>query len=218
MRKLHLAIITILGIGSIVSFSIVFLTMETRQPIPQAISEANFSSLSAIHPMICEGMPNHTICHGMSMIIDDQKRDYDESPVYDYLNKTVEMDNIMFLYTGSSTPEKDNLNCDNEFPRAINVTFGHHPPIVVFDGYYKVNETRHFAVLLPDGTINSTTLCWAQFTKPKIIEMKDTGLGGVPLYNGMKITWLDKNKTAGIVQHQYQTQDYYNAYIAEVRK
>ena len=154
----------------------------------------------------------------MSMEVDNQNRNYDESRVYDYSNRTVEMDNVTFLYTGSSTPEKDNLNCDTEFPRTINVTFGHHLPIIVFDGYYKVNETRHFAVQLADGTTNSTILCWAPFTKPKIIEMKDTGLGGVPIYNGMKITWLDENKTAGIVQHQYQTDDYYNAYIAKIEK
>lgn len=176
-----------------------------------------FSSLPAIHPQRCEYYPNTTICHGMNMEVDNQNRDYDESQVYDYLNRTVEMDNATFLYTGSSTPEKDNLNCDTEFPRAINVTFGHHPPIVVFDGYYKVNETRHFAVRLADGTTNSTTLCWSQFTKPKITEMCDT-LCLPPLYTGMKITWLDENKTAGIVQHQYQTEDYYNAYIAEVKK
>jgi len=184
----------------------------------QSISNVTFSSLSVIHPQRCEHYPNTTICHGISTEIDNQIRDYDESPVYDYLNRTIEMDNVTFLYTGSSTPEKDNLNCDTEFPRVINVTFGHHPPIVVFDGYYAVNETRHFAVRLTDGTTNSTTLCWTQFTKPKIIEMKDTGLGGVPIYNGMKITWFDKNKTAGIVQHQYQTGDYYNAYIAGIRK
>lgn len=181
-----------------------------------SIRDTAFHSLSVIHPR-CEYYPNNTVCLGMSMAIDNQNRDYDESPVYDYLNRPVEIDNVTFLYTGSSTPEKDNLNCDTEFPRTINVTFGHHPPIVVFDGYHKVNETRHFAVRFADGTTNSTILCWAQFTKPEITEMKDTGLGGVPIYTGMKITWLDKNKTAGIIQHRYQTEDYYNEYIAEVR-
>ena len=176
-----------------------------------------FSSLPVIHPPKCDYYPNDTICYEMTMWVDNQLRDYDESQVYDYLNRTVEMDNVTFLYTGSSTPEKDNLNCDIEFPSAINVTFGHHAPIVVFDGYYKVNETRHFAVRLADGTTNSTALCWSQFTKPKITEMCDT-LCLPPIYTGMKITWLDENKTAGIVQHQYQTQDYYNAYIAEIKK
>ena len=220
MKTLHLTIISAIGIVSIVSLGMIFLfnTHPTSQPMSQPVSYTIFSSLPAIHPPRCEYYPNTTLCHGMSMEVDNQNRDYDESQVYDYLNRTVEMDNVTFLYTGSSTPEKDNLNCDTEFPRAINVTFGHHPPIVVFDGYYKVNETRHFAVRLADGTTTSTTLCWTQFTKPKIIEMRDTGLGGVPTYNGMKITWLDKNKTAAIVQHQYQTEDYYNAYIAEVRK
>jgi hypothetical protein len=41
---------------------------------------------------------------------------------------------------------------------------------------------------------------------------------GTPIYSGMKINWLDKNKTAAIVQHQYQTEGYYNEYLTEVRK
>lgn len=208
----------VVAIVLVISLGIIFLTPHMEQSRSQPISDVLFSSLPAIHPPRCEYYPNTTICHGMSMNIDDQNRNYDESPVYDYLNRTVEMDNVTFLYTGSSTPEKDDLNCDTEFPRVINVTFGHHPPIVVFDGYFKVNETRHFAVRFADGTTNSTTLCWSQFTKPKIIEMTDSGGLGVPIYSGMTITWLDKNKTAAIVQHQYQTEDYYNAYIAEVRK
>lgn len=220
MKTLHLGIISTIGIASIVSLGIIFLltAQPMRQSASQSVSDEIFASLPVIHPPRCEGYQNNMICHGMSTEVDNQNRNYDESPVYDYSNKTIEMDNVTFLYTGSSTPEKDNLNCDTEFPRAINITFGHHPPIIVFDGYYKVNETRHFAVRLGDGTTNSTILCWSPFTKPKIIEMKDTGLGGVPNYIDTKVTWLDKNKTAGIVQHQYQTDDYYNAYIAEVKK
>ena len=220
MKTLHLSIITVIGIASIISLGIVFLfiVQPMKQPMSQSVSDEIFSSLPVIHPPRCEAYQNNMICHGMSMEVDNQNRNYDESQVYDYSNRTVEMDNVTFLYTGSSTQEKDKLNCDNEFPRTINVTFGHHLPIITFDGYYKVNETRHFAVRLADGNTNSTILCWAPFTKPKIIEMKDTGPGGVPIYSGMKITWLDKNKTAGIVQHQYQTEDYYNAYIAEIKK
>jgi hypothetical protein len=129
------------------------------------------------------------------------------------------MDNVTFLYTGSSTPEKDNLDCDTEFAREINVTFGHHPPIVSYDGYYKVNETRHFTAKFQNGDIKQLVLCWAEFTKPKINQMSDVpgSLGG-PIYIGWKINWFDENRSAAIVQHQYQTEDYYNAYIAEIRK
>jgi hypothetical protein len=194
-------------------------TLNLDKTTSQESKHSQSNPLPIIHPPKCEYYSNNTICHGMTTWVDNQIRDYDESQVYDYINRPVEMDNVTFLYTGSSTPEKDNLNCDIEFPRAINVTFGHHPPIVVYDGYYKVNETRHFTVTLADGTINSISLCWTQLTKPKIIEMIDDGGMGTPIYSGMKINWLDKNKTAAIVQHQYQTdENYYNEYIAEVRK
>ncbi|MEO9307588.1 MAG: hypothetical protein ABI342_04650 [Nitrososphaera sp.] len=193
-------------------------TLHLDNTVSQESNISQSNLLSAIHPPKCEYYPNNTICHGMTTWVDNQIRDYDESQVYDSPNRPVEMDNVTFLYTGSSTPGKDNLNCDTEFPRAINVTFGHHSPIVVYDGYYKVNETRHFTVTLADGTINSTSLCWTQLTKPKITEMIDDGGMGTPIYSGMKINWLDKNKTAAIVQHQYQTEGYYNEYLTEVRK
>ncbi len=204
MKTLHLSII----IGSAIAIVIVgsFLMVLSLQYVP-------------IKPQRCDYYPNTTICHGTSMNIDGDNRDYDEAPVFNDLNRPVEFDDITFVYTGSSTPQNDNIDCNTAFPRAINVTWSHHPPVIVmYGGYYKVNETRHFTVMLPDGTTNSTTLCWSQFTKPKITEMIDSGGMGTPIYSGMKINWLDKNKTAAIVQHQYQTEDYYNAYIAEIIK
>ncbi len=153
------------------------------------------------------------------MNIDGNNRDYDEAPVYNDLNRPVEFDDVIFVYTGSGTPHGDNVDCSTEFPRAINVTWGHHPPVIVmYGGYYKVNETRHFIATFPNGQTRSLTLCWAQFTQPKITEMSDSGIGGTPIFTGEKINWFDYNKTAAIIQHRYhEDPQYYNEYIAEVK-
>ncbi|MGI0068718.1 MAG: hypothetical protein ACREAN_00520, partial [Nitrosopumilaceae archaeon] len=145
---------------------------------------------------------------------------YDEAPVVNDLNRPVEFDDVKFVYVGSSTPQNDNMDCSTEFPRAINVTFGHHTPIIVqYGGYYSINETRHFTATFPNGNTKYLTLCWAELTQPKIISMTDSGAMSVPFFTGQKINWFDDNKTAAIVQHSYQQDpQYYNTYIAEIEK
>ena len=202
MKTIHLSIIIGSGITIVIVGTLLILVLLQYTPIK---------------PERCDYYPNTTICRGTSMNIDGINRDYDEAPVFNDLNRPVEFDDIKFVYTGSSTPQNDNIDCSTDFPRAINVTFGHHPAIIVqYGGYYKVNETRHFTATFPNGKTKYLTLCWAQFTNPKIITMVET-LGGSPIFEGGKINWFDDNKTAAIVQHRYRADpQYYNTYIAEV--
>jgi hypothetical protein len=151
------------------------------------------------------------------MEVNNESRIYDGFPIATEINKPVEFDGVRFVYTGSSTPEVDGINCDNVLPRAINSTSGHHQPIIVnYDGYFKINETRHFIATFPDGQVKSLTVCWIGHTMPKVIQMcENLSCGG--MFCPSETSWFDSNKTAGIIQGERCTPNgpYYDKYVAE---
>lgn len=167
----------------------------------------------------CQGPQSDNCISRFSMEQDNESKNYDAFPI-PAVNKPVELDGIKFAYTGSSTPDADGINCDNVFPRAINSTLGHHPPeIVNYDGYFKVNETRHFTATFANGQTKFLTLCWNDMARPKVTQMIDSGLGIGPMFCPSRTSWFDDNKTAGIIQDEYcsdGSQDY-DRYIAEAR-
>ncbi|MGI0088292.1 MAG: hypothetical protein ACREBI_10125 [Nitrosotalea sp.] len=202
MKTLHLTIISVAALAITVSVY-VFLLIQNEP----------------IRPQSCQGNSTNCIISG-GMWIDNRSKNYDAFPITNELNKPVEFDGIRFVYTGSSTPEKDGVNCDNVFPRAINSTTGHHPPIIVnYEGYFKINQTRHFTAKFANGQVKSLTLCWNGRATPKVIQMSDSGLGG-PMFCPQKTSWFDENKTAGIIQDEYCSPNspYYDRYIAETIK
>ncbi|MGH2611670.1 MAG: hypothetical protein ACRDFB_01315 [Rhabdochlamydiaceae bacterium] len=170
-----------------------------------------------IRPQSCQGSQSNNCIYNFGMWMDNRSNNYDAYPVTDKVNKPVEFDGMRFVYTGSSTPDKDGTNCDNIFPREINSTTGHHPPIIVnYGGYFKINETRHFTATFANGQTKFLTLCWNDHVMPKVIEMSDSGLGS-PMFCPSKTSWFDDNKTAGIIQGEYCSPDSpdYDKYIAE---
>lgn len=169
-------------------------------------------------PVPCQPNESGDCLLPFSMVIDDKSLTFDSFPITRE-TKPVQFDGVRFAYTGSSTPEKDGVNCTGVFPRAFNSTVGHHPPIVVpYGGYFQINETRHFEVKFADGLTESLVLCWNGLATPKVIQMSDSGLGG-PMFCPQKTTWFDKDKTAGIVQDEYCSRPgpYYDTYIARAK-
>ena len=166
----------------------------------------------------CSGSQSDNCIYSFSMEVDNESKNYDAFPIHE-ANKPVELDGIKFAYTGSSTPDADGINCDNIFPRAMNSTTGHHPPIIVsYGGYFKINQTRHFTATFENGQTKFLTLCWNGMASPKVIQMSDSGLGG-PMFCPSQTSWFDDNKTAGIIQNEYcspNSPDYYR-YIVETR-
>ena len=164
---------------------------------------------------VCQGSQSDNCISSFSIEQDNESKNYDAFPIPE-ANKPVELDGIKFAYTGSSKPDADGINCDNVFPRAINSTLGHHPPeIVNYGGYFKVNETRHFAATFANGQTKSLTLCWNGMARPKVTQMIDSGLGIGPMFCPSRTSWFDDNKTAGIIQEERCTSD---IYIAEASK
>ncbi len=173
-----------------------------------------------LQPQSCTESESGDCIFSFSMNIDGKNRDYDGFPTVDKVNKPIEFNGVRFVYTGSSTPEIDGINCDNAFPRAINSTLGHHAPIIVnYDGYFQVNETRHFTATLTNGQTKSLVLCWNGNAKPKVIQMFDSGSLTGPMFCPSKTNWFDENKTTGIIQYEYCSPNspYYDRYIAEAR-
>ncbi|MDE1764731.1 MAG: hypothetical protein KGI27_00510 [Thaumarchaeota archaeon] len=174
-----------------------------------------------IRPQVCNGSESTDCIYSFGMWLDNKNRNYNAFPIINKVNKPVEFDGIRFVYTGSSTPKIDGINCDNVFPRAINSTTGHHPPIIVnYDGYFHVNETRHFTATLADGQVKTLTVCWRGNAMPKVIQMsEDFGTGG-PMLCPSKTDWFDENKTAGITQEEYCSLNSptHDRYIAEIGK
>ena len=172
-----------------------------------------------IRPQECGGSASANCIYNFTMQLGTESRDYNAYPVINETNKPVEFDGIKFSYGGSSTPQQDGINCDNAFPRSINSTMGHHPPIIVdYNGYFHVNETRHFTAILANGLVKQLTVCWRGNAVPKVIQMTDSGLGG-PMFCPSKTDWFDENKTAGIIQEEYCSLNgsYHNRYIAETK-
>jgi len=171
-----------------------------------------------MRPQHCQD--NSTNCiYSFSMWIDNKSRNYDAYSITDKVNKPVEFDGIRFIYAGNSTPETDGMNCDNVFPREINSTTGHHPPMIVnYGGYFKINQTQHFTATFANGQTKYLTLCWNGHATPKVIQMSDSGLGG-PMFCPQITSWFDENKTAGIIQDEYCSSNspYYDRYIAVVK-
>ncbi|MGI0047086.1 MAG: hypothetical protein ACREBB_07870 [Nitrosotalea sp.] len=203
MKTLHLTIISVAAL--VITISVYVFLLIQNEPI---------------RPQSCQG--NSTDCtYSFTMGLDDhENRNYDAFPVINIVNKPVEFDGIKFAYTGSSTPDADGINCDNVFPRAISSTTGHHPPIIVnYDGYFKINETRHFTATFADGQTKSLTLCWNGQAIPRVTQMMDSGIGGGLMFCPSKTNWFDDNKTAGIIQDEYCSTNglYYDKYIAETR-
>ena len=173
----------------------------------------------SIRPQECSGSESTNCIYSFSMELDNENRNYSAFQVINTVSKPVEFGGIKFVYVGSSTPSDDGINCDTVFPRAINSTFGHHPPeIVNYGGYFKINETRHFTATFANGQTKYLTLCWNGHATPKVIQMSDSGLGG-PMFCPQKTSWFDENKTAGIIQDEYCSPNspYYDRYITETR-
>ncbi|MGI0060075.1 MAG: hypothetical protein ACREBJ_09950 [Nitrosotalea sp.] len=202
MKTLHIVII----MGIVVSATIVLFFILTIQNEP-------------ILPQECSGSESTNCIYSFGMWLDNKNRNYNAFPITSQVNKPVEFDSVIFSYTGSSTPDIDGINCDNVFPRAINSTTGHHLPLIVnYDGYFKINETRHFTTTLANGQTKYLTLCWNYNAQPRVRAMSDSGLGG-PMFCPQKTSWFDDNKTAGIIQDEYCSPNSpaYDRYIAEVR-
>ena len=203
MKTLHLSIIIGITVFAIIVSLYVLIKIQNEP----------------VQPQECHGSDSTNCIYSFEMWLDNKNRNYNYFPIIDEVNKPVELDGIKFMYNGNSTPEIDGMNCDNEFPRAINSTTGHHPPIIVnYDGYFKVNETRHFTATLANGQTKSIVLCWNDNVHPKVIQMFDSGLGG-PMFCPSKTSWFDDNKTAGIIQDEYCSPNSptYDRYIAEIR-
>lgn len=170
---------------------------------------------AAISPEECQG--NSTDCrYSFNMNVDNTTRVYDGFPIINQPNKPVEFDGMKFVYTGVSTPEADGISCDNIFPRAINFTTGHHTSNpIIYDGYFKINETRHYTATFANGQTRYLVLCWNDHAISKVTHFSDTLPGG-PQYCPTKTSWFDENKTAGIIQGEYCSPNspYYDKYVA----
>lgn len=172
-----------------------------------------------VRPQVCSGSESTNCIYSFTMGMDNQSKNYDAFPVTNE-TKPVEFDGVKFTYTGSSTPEADGVNCDNVFPRAINSTSGHHPPIIVnYDGYFHINETRHFTATFANGKTKTLTVCWRGNAVPNVKQMCEN-LSCGPMFCPSKTDWFDENKTAGIIQEEHCSLNSptHDRYIAEMIK
>lgn len=203
MKTQNLTIISLAALAIVISVY-VFLLIQ-NQPI---------------RPQVCNGSESTDCIYNFTMWTDNKNRDYNAFPIINETNKPIEFDGVKFIYAGSSTPEADGINCDNVFPRAINFTTGHHPPVIVnYDGYFHVNETRHFTATFATGQVKTLSVCWRENAIPKVTHMCEN-LGCGPMLCPSKTDWFDENKTAGIMQEEYCSLNSpaHDRYIAEVRK
>ena len=197
-----------------------YLTVVSLVALVAAVSVYAFLLIQnqPVRPQDCSGSESNNCIYSFTMEVDNQSRNYDAFPV---LNKTkpVEFDGVKFTYTGISTPQTDGINCDNAFPRAINSTTGHRPPTIVrYDGYFHVNETRHFTAILADGKVKELTVCWRGNAVPKVVQSCENLSCGL-MFCPSKTDWFDENKTAGIIQEEICSLDSPNRdrYIAELK-